>query len=87
MPERTFKLIELVGISNKSFADAVNNAVRKASESLRGLAWFEVVELRGLVEGRKVGEYQAKIRLAFRVLSAQERAEEPLETAGKRRRR
>lgn len=41
MPERTFKLIELVGISNKSFADASNNAVKKASQSLRGLAWLD----------------------------------------------
>lgn len=77
MPERTFKLIELVGISNKSFADASNNAVKKASQSLRGLAWFEVVEQRGLVKDGKVAEYQVKLKVAFRLMSPDQLEAEP----------
>ncbi len=67
MPDRTFKLIELVGVSSKSFADATNNAVKKASKSLHGLAWFEVVELRGKIDGGKVAEYQAKLKVGFKL--------------------
>lgn len=67
MPERTFKLIELVGVSNKSFADAASNAVKKASKTLRGLSWFEVAELRGRVEDGKIAEYQTKIKVAFQL--------------------
>src|SRR5262245_18193037 len=41
------KKIEVVGTSEKSFADAAANAVARASKSVRGLEWFEVTELRG----------------------------------------
>jgi dodecin len=47
---RTYKLIELVGTSPTSYAEATKNAVERASETLRGLGWFEVTELRGLLE-------------------------------------
>jgi dodecin len=76
MPGRTYKLIELVGISDKSFADATNNAVKKAAESLQGLAWFEVVEQRGSIKNGRVGEYQVKLNVAFRLMGSDELAAE-----------
>jgi flavin-binding protein dodecin len=36
---RTYKLIELVGTSPTSYAEATKNAVERASETLRGLGW------------------------------------------------
>jgi len=66
MPDRTYKLIELVGTSAKSYEDAIKSAIDKARESLSDLAWWEVTELRGgLHEGAL--EYQAKLKLAFKV--------------------
>lgn len=65
--ERVYKKIELVGISSKSFEDAINNAVEKASKSLHGLAWFEVTEQHGRIVDNKVTEYQAVIKAAFKV--------------------
>jgi flavin-binding protein dodecin len=47
---RTYTLIELVGTSPTSYADATKNAVERAGETLRGLGWFEVTELRGLLD-------------------------------------
>lgn len=76
MPSRTYKLIELVGISDKSFADATSNAVKKASQTLKGLAWFEVVEQRGSIKNGKVGEFQVKLNVAFRLMDSDELAEE-----------
>ena len=67
MPDQTYKLIDLVGVSSKSFADAANNAVKKASKTLRGLAWFEVVELRGKIEDGKISGYQATIKVGFKL--------------------
>jgi flavin-binding protein dodecin len=66
MTDRTFKLIELVGTSEKSYEEAIRNAVAKAGSSLSDLSWFEVIELRGgiLKEGL---EYQAKVKVAFKV--------------------
>lgn len=67
MAERTFKLIELVGISDDSFSDAVNNAVEKAAQTLEGVSWIEVVEQRGLVQDGGVAEYQVKVKVAFKL--------------------
>lgn len=67
MPDHTYKMLELVGASKKSFAEAVSNAVKKASKTLHGLDWFEVVELRGRIENGKVSEYQSKIKIGFRL--------------------
>lgn len=63
--DKTFKLVELVGISDESFSDAVNNAVKKADDTLQGLSWIEVVEERGLVQDGVVAEYQVKVKVAF----------------------
>ncbi len=65
--ERTYKLIELVGISEKSYEEAIKNAIAKASETLVGLSWFEVVELRGAIVENQVHEFQAKLKVAFKV--------------------
>ena len=63
----TFKLIELVGTSSKSFEDAVQAAVTDASKSLRELAWFEVLEEGGRIRDGIVVEYQVKLHVAFKV--------------------
>jgi hypothetical protein len=76
MPSRTYKLIELVGLSDKSFADATKNAVKRAGETLQGLAWFEVVEQRGAIRDGKV-EFQVMLKVAFRLMSHDELGDEP----------
>jgi len=63
--DRIFKQIELVGISSKSYEDAIQHAVEKASESLRGLSWYEVLEQRGKIVDGKVTEYQVILKVAF----------------------
>jgi len=65
--DRVYKKIELIGISSVGFDDAVKKAVEKASSSLHGLAWFEVVEQRGHIENGKVTEFQAVIKVAFKL--------------------
>jgi flavin-binding protein dodecin len=67
MPEKVFKKITVTGCSDDSYEQAVKIAVDKASESLHGLAWFEVTELRGgiLDDGRI--EFQATVDVAFKV--------------------
>jgi len=65
--ERTYKLIELVGISEKNYEEAIQNAVSKAAQTLHGLSWFEVVELRGSISDNQVAEFQAKVKVAFKL--------------------
>ena len=62
-----YKMTEVVGTSPKSFADAVNEAVKRASKTVRGISWFEVQELRGAVKDGQVSEYQVKVKLGFKL--------------------
>ena len=70
MPEKTFKIIELCGVSDKSYAEATKNAVAKASQTLRNLDWFEVVSQRGFIKKGKVAEFQVTLKVGFRLESA-----------------
>ena len=69
MPEKTYKIIELVGCSDQSYAQATRNAVEKASKTLRNLDWFEVVNQRGYVKNGKVAEFQVTIKVGFKLES------------------
>ena len=66
--ERTYKLVELVGISEKGYDDAVKNAIKAAGKTLKGMSWFEVQEMRGHLKDDNVTEFQVKLKAAFRVL-------------------
>jgi flavin-binding protein dodecin len=61
------KVIEIIGVSTKSFEDAIDNAVKKASESVSGITGLEVVSHTARVEDGKVVRYAATCKLAFAV--------------------
>ncbi len=65
---QTYKLIELVGVSNDSYAEATKNAVKRAGQTLKGLGWFQVTELRGLIQDGEISEYQVTLKVGFRLL-------------------
>ncbi len=64
---KAYKKIEIVGISNESFSNAVDNAIDRANDSVRGLAWFEVDELRGKITDGKIDEYQVTVKIGFQI--------------------
>jgi flavin-binding protein dodecin len=72
MPERTYKLIELVGVSETSTEDAIRNAITRASQTLKGMDWFEVTEVRGLLHEGKVSQFQVTLKVGFRIMSEDE---------------
>ena len=63
--EHVYKVVELVGSSPTSIEDAINTAVTRASETLRNLRWFEVLETRGQIEDGKVQHFQVTLRVGF----------------------
>jgi dodecin len=65
MSDHIYKTIELVGSSTQGVEDAVKKAVAKASESLRNLRWFEVLETRGHIEGGRVIHWQVTLKIGF----------------------
>jgi flavin-binding protein dodecin len=42
--EHVYRMIELAGSSENSIEEALQNAIARASKTLHGLRWFEVVE-------------------------------------------
>jgi flavin-binding protein dodecin len=68
MPDKTFKLVELVGVSDQSIQQAVRNAVKRASVSLKGLSWFEVTQIRGQIADGDVSQFQVTLKVGFRIL-------------------
>ena len=62
-----YKLIDVVGTSPDSFADAVKNAVVEAGKTVHHMNWFEVVEERGAIKDGKVAEFQVTIRIGFKL--------------------
>lgn len=67
MSDHVYKLIEIVGSSTKSTDDAIEKAIAKSAESLHNLDWFEVVETRGHIVDGKIGHYQVKLKVGFRL--------------------
>ena len=65
--DRTYKQIELIGIAEEGYEEAIQNAISKASQTLEDISWFEVLEQRGKVKSGKVVEYQVIIKLAFKL--------------------
>ena len=65
MNDRTYKKIELTGSSSVGIEDAVNNAIAKASNSVRNMRWFEVMETRGSIATDKVQQWQVTIKVGF----------------------
>ena len=66
MDESVYKIIELVGTSEKSWEEAAKTAVNRAGKSLRDLRIAEVVALDMKVEDDKVVAYRARIRASFK---------------------
>lgn len=61
------KVIEVVGESQKSWDDAVRDAVQQASKTVRNISGVEIYNLTGNVKGGDVIEYKANCKIAFPV--------------------
>jgi len=65
MAEHVYKLIDLVGSSDVSVSDAIQNAITRAAATIRNIKWFEVVQVRGGVSDGKVAHYQVTLKVGF----------------------
>ena len=69
MSAHVYKMIEIVGSSPNSSDEAIRNAVEEAAKSVRHLDWFEVLETRGHIVDGKVGHFQVRVKIGFRLES------------------
>ena len=63
--DHVYKLLELTGSSTKSSDDAVQNAIAKASKTVRSMQWFQVTETRGHIEGGRIAHWQVTVKVGF----------------------
>ncbi|MEU8804404.1 MULTISPECIES: dodecin [Thermomonosporaceae] len=70
MTDRTYRVTEIVGTSPESVETAIRNGVRRASQTLRHLDWFEVTEVRGQIEDGEVAHIQVTMKVGFRLEDA-----------------
>lgn len=63
---RTYKKVEVIGVSGDGVEAAIQQAVSRAQKSLDKLSWFEVQDIRGHIgDDGKVDEYQVVLKVAF----------------------
>ena len=67
MSDHVYRLSEIVGSSQTSVDDAIRTAIRKASETVRNIEWFQTGEIRGQVVDGDVAYYQVTLKIGFRV--------------------
>lgn len=72
MDDHIYRVIQIVGSSDKSVDDAIQRAVSRASQTLRNLRWFEVVETRGHIEDGKISHYQVTLKIGFTIADSSE---------------
>ena len=66
MAEGVYRIVDVVGVSEKSWEDAGRNAVETAASSLRDLRVAEVVKLDMKVENGKVSAFRTRVALSFK---------------------
>jgi flavin-binding protein dodecin len=65
MSDHVYKSLELTGSSTVGIEDAVGKAIAKASETVRNIQWFHIVETRGHVQAGKVAHWQVTLKVGF----------------------
>ncbi|MFC7753731.1 dodecin [Tsukamurella soli] len=69
MTNNVYRVIEVVGSSPDGTDAAIANAVARASQTVRNLEWFEVVETRGHIEDGAIAHTQVTVKIGFRMES------------------
>jgi hypothetical protein len=66
MADHVYKSVDITGTSPENITQAIENAIKKASKTLRNIGWFEVENIRGYVEEERT-HYQVSLKIGFRL--------------------
>ncbi|MFE0640991.1 dodecin [Streptomyces sp. NPDC058877] len=67
MSNHTYRVTEIVGTSTEGVDQAIRNGIQRASQTLRGLDWFEVTQVRGHLVDGTIEHYQVGLKVGFRL--------------------
>jgi hypothetical protein len=70
MSNHTYRVIEIVGTSSDGVDAAIRNGLSRATETTRGLDWFEVQSVRGQLENGAIAHFQVTLKVGFRLEGA-----------------
>jgi len=65
MNQHVYKTIQITGSSTSGPEEAVRLAIEKASQTLKNLRWFKVVETRGHIDGDRIAHWQVTVDVGF----------------------
>jgi flavin-binding protein dodecin len=60
-----YRIIELVGTSEKGIEEAVTAAIERAHKTIRNLRWFEIARTSGHIDDGKVSHFQVTLKVGF----------------------
>lgn len=67
MSGQVYRVTDIVGSSSEGIDAAIRTAIARAAETLRGLDWFEMTEVRGRIEDGRIEEFQVGLKVGFRL--------------------
>ena len=62
-----YKILDIVGTSEKSFSEAAANAVKEAAKTVRNIRRAEISKLEVKIENDKVTLYRAEMKISFEI--------------------
>ncbi|MER6997870.1 dodecin [Streptomyces sp. NPDC000410] len=71
MSHHTYRVTEIVGTSHEGVDQAIRNGIARANQTLRGLDWFEVTQVRGNILDGEIEHYQVGLKVGFRLENAE----------------
>ncbi|MFM9369897.1 dodecin [Streptomyces sp. Da 82-17] len=70
MSDHTYRVSEIVGTSQEGVDQAIRNGIARAAQTVRGLDWFEVTQVRGHIVDGQIEHYQVGLKVGFRMEDA-----------------
>ena len=67
MPDHVYRVIDLVGTSERSIDHAIQCALERANRTIKHIRWFEVINTRGQVENGRIAHYQVELKVGFTI--------------------
>ncbi len=67
MDDAVYKVIEVVGFSEKSWEDAAKAAVRTVDRTIRDIRVADVVQMDMRLEDNRIVGYRTKLKISFKL--------------------
>lgn len=67
MSDHTYRVTEIVGTSHEGVDQAIRNGIDRARQTLRGLDWFEMTQVRGHIVDGQIEHFQVGLKVGFRL--------------------